>query len=183
MATGLSPQEQQAALRSLANRLTLKARDYASEAKRSPANDPRAEYLRGLAEGYYKAAVELAEILKTGSLGSVAPAFDVHAAPQQSTAPTQPVPAVTAPVYESLTVNDVLQILMYADATPRDVTPNKDGTFTAVFSRWQPLSEHERLDKIKSADGRIVIVNTGKTKDNSDPYVQLGFTKLGGLTG
>jgi hypothetical protein len=172
--TNLSPQEQQAALRALANRLTLKARDYASEAKRSPAADPRAEYLRGLAEGYYKSAVELAEILKTGALSSAAAA---SSAPQ-STAPTQPVPAVAAPEYESLTVNDVLQILMYVDATPRDVTPNKDGTFTAVFSRWQPLSDHERLDKIKSADGRIVIIGTGKTKDNSDPYVQFAFTKL-----
>jgi hypothetical protein len=166
------------ALRSLANRLTLKARDNAADAKRKAAGDPQGEYMRGLAEGYYKSALELAEIIKkhgTGSLGGVAlGGAEPSATPTRLTMPgaaSAPPPAQ----YEAMPLNEVIRLLSYVDANPRDVTPNKDNSYTAIFSRWQPLSDQERLAKVKSMDMRVVILANGKTKDSNDPFVVFAF--------
>jgi len=166
------------ALRSLANRLTLKARDNAADAKRKAAGDPQGEYLRGLAEGYYKSALELAEIIKkhgTSSLSSsgagavTSPPVMPGAASRAAAAPPPPAQ------YEAMPINEVIRLLSYVDANPRDVTPNKDNSYTAIFSRWQPLSDQERLAKIKSMDMRVVVLANGKTKDSNDPFVVFAF--------
>ncbi|MDX2137829.1 MAG: hypothetical protein SF123_07010 [Chloroflexota bacterium] len=168
------------ALRSLANRLTLKARDNAADAKRKPAGDAHGDYLRGLAEGYYKSALELAEIIKkygTESVGSSglsdAPGVPVMpgAASRAAAASAAPPP----PQFEAMPINEVIRLLSYVDANPRDVTPNKDNSYTAIFSRWQPLSDGERLAKIKSMDLRVVVLANGKTKDSNDPFVVFAF--------
>jgi hypothetical protein len=52
---------------------------------------------------------------------------------------------------------------------------NPNNVFTAVFSRWQPLSEDERLKKIKAADPRIVVVATGKQRDTGDYFIDFAF--------
>ncbi|MEO8397917.1 MAG: hypothetical protein ABI700_33295 [Chloroflexota bacterium] len=51
-------------LRSLANRWTLLARDYAKASKEPGATEAQISYNRGYAEGYYKAATELAALIK-----------------------------------------------------------------------------------------------------------------------
>lgn len=52
------------ALRALANRWALRARDYSREAKAPEVDAETAAYNRGFAEGYYHAATELAEVIK-----------------------------------------------------------------------------------------------------------------------
>ena len=52
---------------------------------------------------------------------------------------------------------------------------HKDNVFTAVFSRWQPFSDEERLKMIKSADRRLVVLANGKLRDTGDPYVDFAF--------
>jgi hypothetical protein len=134
------------------------------------------EYLRGLAEGYYKAALELAEVLK--QYPASAPTPSSSAATQPTMPPvTQPAPAAAppAPSYMEVALDEVIRILMYADVNPRDVLPQKDGSFIGIFSRWQPLTEHERLAKLKGADLRIIVLATGKTKDTSDPTIHFAF--------
>jgi hypothetical protein len=75
-----------------------------------------------------------------------------------------------------LSIREVTDILEYAGTHPRDVAHNRaSNTYTAVFSRWEPLMPHERLEKIKAADFRIEIVSSGKTRDTADPFVELAF--------
>jgi hypothetical protein len=157
------------ALRALANRLTLKARDAAAEGKRKAAGDPQADFLRGLAEGYYKAALDLAEVIKDQGRQSQATAPGLTAAP-----PEDP----NEPDYDmSLSLSDVMRMLEYAGVTPRDVTPHKDGTYHAVFSKWQNMTEPERIEKIKTVDSRLVLLAHGKTKETNDPFVNFAFRK------
>ncbi len=51
-------------LRNLANRWTMLARDYAKASKEVGASEAQVSYNRGYAEGYYKAATELAALIK-----------------------------------------------------------------------------------------------------------------------
>jgi hypothetical protein len=173
--------DQMAALRALANRLTLKARDHAAEAKRRPAGDAQSEYLRGLAEGYYKAALELADILKqTNTLTSEATSALVQPAGEKRQTPvaSEPGPgSSTSSQYEQIPLDEVLRLLAYANINPRDVVPNRDNTFVAIFSRWQPLSDQERLEILKQADPRIYVLSSGRNHDTSDPFVKFGFRK------
>src|SRR3954451_7780735 len=68
-------------LRNLANRWTMLARDYAKASKEAGATEAQISYNRGYAEGYYKAATELAALIKAE-----------ETAPQR---PPQPRPAAT----------------------------------------------------------------------------------------
>ncbi|MCA9902976.1 MAG: hypothetical protein KC547_03890 [Anaerolineae bacterium] len=160
-------------LRSLANRLTLKARDQAAEAKRKAPGDPQAEYLRGLAEGYYKSAVELANILK-GQAGDMAAETSV---PDKRSTQTGKLAASGAPEFEQIPLDEVIRLLSYADINARDVIPNRDGSFVAIFSRWQPLSDQERLEKLKSVDTRIFVLANGRNHETSDPFIKFGFKR------
>jgi hypothetical protein len=69
-------------LRTLANRWTMLARDYARASKEVGATEAQVSYNRGYAEGYYKAATELAAVIK-----------QQETSPQR---PPQPRPAATA---------------------------------------------------------------------------------------
>ena len=50
-------------LRALANRWAMKARDYARASKEEGATEAQTNYNRGFADGYYRAATELATLL------------------------------------------------------------------------------------------------------------------------
>lgn len=158
------PQDLTAALRALANHWAILARDYARDSKLAETKDPaRAQYLRGVAEGYYKAATDLANQLKQAEArGTTGPAPDAA-------------PAVPAGLYAHIPMDDVLRMFSYAGTTPRDVFPREDGTYTAVFSKWEPVQSHERVPAMQQAEPRVVILNQGKTKDSGDPTVDFAF--------
>jgi len=173
------------ALRALANRWTMLAREYARDAKASAEQDPRGHFNRGLAEGYYKAAVDLAELLKAYPeliIRATGP-LPVEAPPPAGPTPTPPPsPAASAaapaqpPKFVPMNLNEVLDILAFAGTNPREVRPNAGvNTFTAIFSRWEPLMPHERVALLQKADYRLVIVESGKIRDTSDPFVEFGF--------
>ncbi len=158
-------------LRQVANRWAMKARETAREAKEIAEKDAaRSNYLRGLADGYYKAAVELAELLKqnvqTGILSTPAQTAPLVEAPAK--------PETPKPAYVSMSIGDVLNVLEYGGLTPRDVLPNDDGSFTGIFSKWESIMPHERLDRLKVVDKRIAILGSGKTKEG-DPYIDFAF--------
>ncbi len=166
-------------LRALANRWAIKARDFARDAK-SNADAGQAQYYRGMADGYYRAATELAATLK-GETTTAEPATNTStpAAPRPATNAasdgTQPA-APAAPVeYIALPVNEIMNMLEYSDLNPRDVTFKPGNVVYALFSRWHPLTNHERIAKIAALDSRIVILNYGKVKDTNDPYVEFAF--------
>lgn len=167
-------------LRAAANRWTMLARDYARQGKALSAEDPRKQYFAGLAEGYYKAALELAGLVKgIDALPAAAPPpAPVPAAATPAPSAPAPVPAAAPapPAYLTLPIREVTDILAYAGTNPRDVVHNRaSNTYMAVFSRWEPLMPHERLEKIRAADFRIEIVSSGKTRDSGDPFVELAF--------
>ena len=162
-------------LRALANRWALKARDHAREAKTN--TDARlSAYHRGIAETFHKAAMELAEVLQNAP--ARVEAADAPAAPAESQTPAA-APQPEGPAYTAVPVKEVIMILDYAGMSPRDLTMRPDNVFTAVFSRWQPFSDEERLAKLRGADLRIVVLATGKLRDTSDPYVDFAFKEIG----
>ncbi len=174
------------ALRDLANRWTLKARDFARQSKEAGDNAAQAQYNRGYAEGYYKAATELAQLIKEQEAAqppTPPPAVVPTKLPPQggrwSVVPaTQPLPPkqqpVTTTIYAFMSVGEALSILTYAGVTARDVTQNKDNSFHAVFSRWENMMPHERLEKIRSADPRIIVLANGKLESH-DHFVDFAF--------
>ncbi len=159
-------QDLSSALRALANRLTLKARDAAAEGKRKAEGDPQAEYLRGLAEGYYKAALDLAAVIKEQGKSPLA----------QSLADSPA--AENEPDYDlTMHLSEVMRMLEYIGINPRDLTPYKDGTFHAVFSKWQNMTDTERVEKIRAMDGRLVLLAHGRTNETNDPFVNFAFRR------
>lgn len=161
------------ALRTLANRWALLARDYSRETRESK-DEKHAAYYRGFAEGYYKAATELATLLK----GNIVDSETVVVNPDQPEKPAEEAKKTPAPpnvTYVSVAVGEVLNILEFVGASPRDVNVVQGNAIHAVFSRWQPFTEHERVAKIAGADPRIIILGFGKSKDTGDPYVEFAF--------
>jgi hypothetical protein len=170
-------QDTLATLRAMANRWTMLARDYARDAKAGDPNDPRSTYTRGIAEAYYKAAVELADVLKSiPGTATLAPRPTPASPPDTGTPPSQPAPAEPQQVFQALSTGEVLDIFTYAGTNPRDVRfdPNRK-TFTAIFSSWENIQPHERLERVKRADPRLVVVSSGKTRESGDPYIEVGF--------
>jgi hypothetical protein len=175
------------ALRSLANRWTMLARDYARASKDSGTNEAQAQYNRGYAEGYYKAATELAALIKaeenkprpppqggrrgvTGRLTPL-PAQPAAAAerPAQAAAPVAP-----AVKYAAVSVGEAINILVFAKCQPRDVTPNKDNSFRATFSSWGSMMLHEQVSRVSTADPRIVVLDSGKLESH-DYFIEFAF--------
>jgi hypothetical protein len=164
------------ALRDTANRWALRARDYARDAKAE--TDPtKAALNRGYAEGYYKAATELAALLKDETARSARSLSDLAGASPPPAASASPVesPAQAAVTYAPVSVGEVLTMLNYAGIDPRDIEQRKDNSFRAVFSRWQNIMDHERIEIIKKSDLRIVILNSGKLRDTHDAFVEFAF--------
>lgn len=173
-------------LRSLANRWTMLARDYARASKEAGTNEVQAQYNRGYAEGYYKAATELAALIKEQesrpqptlqggrrNTGRLTP----PAQPPAAGAPRPAAPAApAAPVvkYAQISVGEALSILSFAGVTPRDINQNKDNSFRTIFSRWENMMPHERLTLIQKSDPRVIILNNGKT-ETQDHFVEFAF--------
>ena len=91
------------ALRNLANRWAMKARDFNRDAK-TETDEVKACYHTGYAEGYYRAATELAALLKEQGDKpiSATPAAPV-AVPKAAAAVSAP----AAPTYATITVGDL----------------------------------------------------------------------------
>lgn len=157
-------------LRGLANRWALAARDYARESKMltGQGDEAKAAYYRGMAETYYKLAMELADVVKT--MPANAPAAPAVAASAAEMPPTPP-----SPRYAAISISEAMRILDYAGVSARDVKQHKDNVFSAVFSRWQPVSERERIAQITSFDPRVIILNSGLLPDTKDPYIDFAF--------
>jgi len=157
------------ALRALANRWAVRARDFNRDAK-TETDATKAAYNRGYAEGYYRAATELATLLKDGAdrLPVSSPAF-----PPEHPQPAAP-PAPTVE-YVAMPISEALLTLSYAGSEPRDIEARKDNTFKAIFSRWENLTDHERVEKLKRTDNRIVVISSGRLKDTHDPYIEFAY--------
>lgn len=173
------------ALRGLANRWALKARDFARQSKEAGENEAQAQYNRGYAEGYYKAATELAALIKEQETAlaqqpkpSVVPPLPAQGGRRAVMPATQPLPvkpqAASTVTYASISVSEVLSILSYSGCEARDVIQNKDNSFHAIFSRWENMMPHDRLERIRNADNRIVILANGKLETH-DHFVDFAF--------
>jgi hypothetical protein len=181
-----------AALRALANRWAMRARDYARTAKEAGASESQAAYERGYAEAYYRAATELAELLKGQADGqpsaqpqasrpvSGAPAAGASAqregAPAAPAKPAAPpaAPAPPAPTYPNVPLRDAYAALEYGGCQPQEITQNKDNSFRATFSSWGKMMLHQQVNCVQASDPRIVIINSGKM-DTHDYFIEFAF--------
>lgn len=174
------------ALRALANRWAMKARDYARASKEEGSDEAQASYNRGFAEGYYRAATELAALINEQGSGTARdpqpkPVSSAPAAGAAQPRPAPPQPAAKPPappkptvIYGSVSVGEALSVLEFAGTAVRDISQNKDNSFRAVFSRWENMMPHERLERIQKADNRIIIVGSGKLESH-DHYIDFAF--------
>jgi hypothetical protein len=176
-------------IRDLANRWAIKARDSARDSKDPSLTEAQAQYRRGVADGYYRAATELAEFIKSQNIVSVpgAAASSTAASSSASLPPARPTmpgaraaaaaapPAPPKPQYVQVSISEVLSILESCRTNVRDIKENADYTYSLVFSKWEPIMPHERIERLKAADLRIVILESGKVKDTNDPYIELAF--------
>jgi len=166
-------------LRDIANRWAIRARDYARDSKAPDAPSDKAAYERGLAEGFYKAATELADLIKALPPDMVAAASAISspsaASAQASEAAAPQAAAAEAPAFMKVSLREAMDVLTYAGTTPRDIQPGPDNTFRAVFSKWENIQPHERLEKIRKADLRLVILQNGIMKESHDPFVIFAF--------
>jgi hypothetical protein len=169
-------EEQVQMLRTLANRWMMLARDYDRDSKSPKIDAEKAAYQHGLSEAFRKTALELANVLKSADVTTTGELSAVSASPED--APTLRVASgqATATIsFAPIDQTEAIRFLTFAGATPRDVTVRKDNTILAVFSKMQPLADAERLNLIRGADKRVVIISSGKTREQRDPYVEFGF--------
>ncbi len=183
------------ALRSLANRWVLKARDYARQSKDADEADTNAAYQRGFAEGYYRAATELAALLKDAptqrmsapppaapptiggqrrTMSSMPKMSPAQAAPTQLATPKVPAPPTAETNYVAISVGEAISILVFAGCQPREVTTNRDNSLHATFSSWGSMMLHEQVGRVQSADPRIIILDSGKLETH-DYYIDFAF--------
>jgi hypothetical protein len=95
--------------------------------------------------------------------------------PQPSTKPTAPKPPAEPTVsYLPISVGEALSVLEFAGTNTRDIVQNKDNSFRAVFSRWENMQPHERIERIQKADNRVVILKSGKLESH-DHFVEFAF--------
>jgi hypothetical protein len=171
-------------IKNLANRWVRLAREHARDAKNYEATNERsAGFERGQAEAYNKAAQDLAaatkQLLKEQALvgnpiNRENPELDSEGQTISNYEPGQE-------RYAPVTINQAMQFLEYIGATAKDIKIHNDNAITAIFSRWQPLAPHERLEKIKAADGNIVILDQGRLQDGGgDVYVDFAFRAIKG---
>ncbi len=184
-----------AALKSLANRWVLKAREYARQSKDADEADAQAAYQRGFAEGYYRAATELAALLKDAptprpsapppaasptiggqrrTMSSMPKAPPPPAAPTQVATPKVPAPPSAETNYVAVSVGEAISILVFAGCQPRDAVQNRDNSLRATFSSWGSMMLHEQVERVRTADPRIVILDSGKLETH-DYYIDFAF--------
>lgn len=177
-------------LKALANRWAMKARDFARASKEAGATESQAAYDRGFAEAYYRAATELAEVLKgqgapgTGATQTTKAVSSAPAAGSPPQRPAAPAPAAPpspaeppAPTYAPMPLPEAYAVLEYAGCHAREVMPAANNIFHAIFSRWENMMPNERLDRIKKSDPRIVIVASGKLETH-DHFVDFAFKEM-----
>lgn len=182
-----------AALRSLANRWVLKARDFARQSKDADETDTQAAYQRGFAEGYYRAATELAALLKDapaprpsapppaapptiGGQRRTMSGIPKTSPPQAASPPaaTPKVPPTAETTYLPISVGEAISILVFAGCQPRDAVQNKDNSLRATFSSWGSMMLHEQVEHVRTADPRIIVLDSGKLETH-DYYIDFAF--------
>ncbi len=142
----------------LLNSFAERRREIAEKAKEAYTNDWRNDYFyRGVISTYNDVIKDLSELLQTGD--------DI----------AQPVPP-PPPQYLAVSEEDVATMLNRVGVFARQVIVHADGAITAIFARMQPTPQDERIAKLRSADTRIVILDTGKLPDSGEPYIDFALT-------
>jgi hypothetical protein len=64
--------------------------------------------------------------------------------------------------------------LEYGGCQPQEVTQNKDNSFRATFSSWGSMMLHEQVNRVQTADPRILILGSGKLESH-DYFIDFAF--------
>ncbi len=154
----ISADELREQITALLNSFAERRREIAEKAKEAYTNDWRNDYFyRGVITTYNDVIKDLSELLQTGD--------DI----------AQPVPP-PPPQYLAVGEEEVSTMLNRVGVYARQVIIHADGAVTAIFARMQPIPQEERIAKLKTADTRIVILDTGKLPDSGEPYIDFALT-------
>lgn len=168
-------EEQILTLRNLANRWMMLARDYDRDSKNAKITPERVEYLRGLSEAFRKSSLDLANMLRSAGATVTGEASTAAVEEDETKLSISASPEAAKIRFMEIDQTEAIRFLSFVGATPRDVIVRRDNTILAVFSKMQPIAENDRLNLIRNADKRVVILSTGKTRDARDPFVEFGF--------
>lgn len=138
--------------------LEAREREAAERAKQGYATDWRVDYFyRGVIKTYQDVITDLHQFLSSGD--------------QQA----QPIP--TPPVqYMPLEPYEVERLIEKAGIHARSTMLHSDGAVTAIFARLQPMTQEERITRLKNADPRVVVLDVGKLPDTGEPYIDFALT-------
>ncbi len=143
-----------AALAALADQWDALADAAREQTRLTHASDlSRVAYYQGVVKTYQEAAQALRDLI----------------VPPADPPPTPP------PTYLRLSESEVNALLQPIGLFARTLTLHADGVFTAVFSRLQPFTQESRIQLLSAADPRIVIIDQGKLRDSSEPFIDFAF--------
>ncbi len=156
--TGKSTDEVRANLEHLLGSLESRRQEAYERAKQGYAQDWRLDYFyRGVIKTYDDLIVDLRQLLSSGD--------------------DEALPVPDAPIqYLLVDQEEIETMLNRVGVYTRAITLHPDGAITAVFSRVQPTPQEERIARLKSADPRIVILDTGKLGDTGEPFIDFALT-------
>lgn len=86
---------------------------------------------------------------------------------------TPPPPA--AHHYALIPLEQARALLERAGLYPRDLLAHRDGAFTAQFSRLQPVTQAQRVERLSAADPRVVVLDVGFLADNGEPFIDFAL--------
>lgn len=122
-----------------------------------------ANYYRGVAETYERAALDLQALIS-----------HTHATE------TEPIPSIpTAAIpFVQVAEADVNALLRGLGLFPRALKRHDDGAFTATFSKLQSHTNDDRTAALQAADPRLRILDVGNLRDTGEPFIDFGFVEV-----
>lgn len=149
----------QTSLQAVAQKWEQRAQEAAANAANMRTNNANEAYFqRGIANAYAAAVQDIQELLTGGE--------DQHA---QSDA---------AGVFVPVRREQVERMIQRAGLNLGKLYQHDDQTFSAIFPKMPPMTLEQRMSKLTTACGTIIILESGRLPNTQEPYIDFGFTAL-----
>jgi serine/threonine protein kinase len=146
-------------LMALAFKWEKEAKDAETRVAKLTGDRQTAMFHRGAAKGYGSAAAELRSLIETTSQGAAA------------------VPAAPPQIYAPVTRKEAATFLEDLGMKVSYLYEDKGYIFTAIFPKVPLTSLEERIERMRQVAPGIVIIESGKLPDTSEPYIDFAFNE------
>lgn len=90
---------------------------------------------------------------------------------------------MTDTVYVKLTKERAGDLLLRAGLHVARLYVHSDGAATAIFSRLQPYTQDERIQRLLALDARITMLDQGKLPDSSESFIDFALLDINATEG